>query len=395
MRVLGGLLTSSSAAIVLQLQLLSLLSCCIQEVQASLFKSTITSPFKSNPRTFNVNSVNVNANPLLIPRGGSSLKTASPSATADLQKYRMQQSHLLQLKSTFLSEALASRGISIGPTLMDVSTPEGSKPPQETDWDCSLSTPQNPKSCLYSFDAEPYTKVICPTGTQQYISLKALNRLRRTDPSKVEPMWHSQYAILKSWFGSDSDSSQFSLLQFVGYKGFLVTNILLDLGRGAFLKGLLAFGCLIALLTVMPLVEIVGSRILVCSPLWMKWMSWGRFVHAALPLKILLGQMAWKFVAGSFGKLEGFVRDYIVELECQILEDCIPITTVGDDDSGEGEGDIDSCGIDDDDDLFMAQGESDNGADEEEYLDASSLQYDESEHESEEVYDSSESEEDY
>jgi len=158
------------------------------------------------------------------------------------------------------------------------------------------------------------------------------------------------------------------------------------------------FDCV--LLTVMPLVEIVGSRILV----WMKWMSWGRFVHAALPLKILIGQMAWKFVAGSFGKLEGFVRDYsIVDLECQILETCIPITNVvvgdddddadyadddddEDDDSGDGDGD--SCGIENANDLFMAQ---------DEHHDASSLQYDEyeSEHESEEVYDSSESEEDY
>jgi hypothetical protein len=61
----------------------------------------------------------------------------------------------------------------------------------------------------------------------------------------------------------------------------------------------------------------------------MKWMSWGRFVHAALPLKILIGQMAWKFLAGSFGKLETFVRDYIVELECMILEESIPVT-IGD-----------------------------------------------------------------
>mmetsp|Transcript_5354 Transcript_5354/g.5873 ORF Transcript_5354/g.5873 Transcript_5354/m.5873 type:complete len:142 (+) Transcript_5354:724-1149(+) len=130
------------------------------------------------------------------------------------------------------------RGINVGPTMVDVATPEGSKPPQKTDWDCCLSTSEDPKTCLYSFDAEPNTKVICPVGTTQYISLTALNRLRRTDPSKVEPMWHSQYAILKSWF---SDESDFSLMQFVGFKGFVISSLLLDLGKGMFLKGLLAF----------------------------------------------------------------------------------------------------------------------------------------------------------
>jgi hypothetical protein len=241
---------------------------------------------------------------------------------------------------------LASRGISIGPTLTDVATPEGSKPPQETDWDCCLSTIDNPKSCLYSFDAEPNTKVVCPINSNQYISLKALNRLRRTDPTKVEPMWHSQYAILNSWF----QNSQYSLMQFIGWKGFFVSNILLDLGNGMALKTLLFLGCLGVLGMTMPVIEIIIGRFLTCSPLWMKWMSWGRFVHAALPLKILIGQMAWKFLAGSFGKLETFVRDYIVELECMILEESIPVTI----------GDIRSDDVvSDDDDDDVSNGEID------------------------------------
>jgi hypothetical protein len=62
-----------------------------------------------------------------------------------LMKYKLQQQHLLQLRSTFLSEALAQRGIQVGPTMMDVSTPEGNKPPQEADWDCCMSTVEEPK----------------------------------------------------------------------------------------------------------------------------------------------------------------------------------------------------------------------------------------------------------
>lgn len=251
----------------------------------------------------------------------------------ELKRYKLQQQHLMQLRSTFLSEALALRGIHVGPTMVDVVTPEGAKPPQACDWDCCMSTYEDPKTCLYSFDAEPNTKVVCPIGTNQYISLSALNRLRRTDPSKVEPMWHSQYSILKSWF---SDESEFSLMQFVGFKGFVISTLLLDLGNGMALRGLLILGVINVVMALMPVIEIVIGRLLVSSFLWMKWLSWSRFAHAALPLKLLLGQMAWKLVATSFGKLEGTVRDYIVDLECSILEENIPVTV------GEEQGDDDT-----------------------------------------------------
>jgi hypothetical protein len=61
-----------------------------------------------------------------------------------LQKYRLEQQMLMQLRSTFLSEALAKRGLPMT-TLLDVSTPEGSKPPEIVDWDCAMSTPEEPK----------------------------------------------------------------------------------------------------------------------------------------------------------------------------------------------------------------------------------------------------------
>ena len=116
----------------------------------------------------------------LLPRGGSSTTTASPPQV-HLQKdnddeeeeeeeeidieqqqkeqrlkeqkeykaYQLQQQHLLQLRSTFLSEALAMRGIKVGPTMMDVATPEGAAPPQPCDWDCCMSTYEDPKVGLF------------------------------------------------------------------------------------------------------------------------------------------------------------------------------------------------------------------------------------------------------
>mmetsp|Transcript_34090 Transcript_34090/g.64891 ORF Transcript_34090/g.64891 Transcript_34090/m.64891 type:complete len:371 (+) Transcript_34090:108-1220(+) len=239
-----------------------------------------------------------------------------------LVKYRTEQQMLYQLRSTYLTEMLASRGVPL-PTIMSVSTADGEKPPEKVDWDCALSTDDDPKSCLYSFDAEPDTKVVAPLGTDQWISLSALNRLRRTDPTKVEPMWHSRYSILQSWF---SDESEFSMLQHVGAKGFFVSSVLLDGGNGMVLRSLLVLSVLSALVLLMPLLEFIVGRIIVSAPFWAQWATWGRIARAGFPLKLLIGQMAWKAVASCFSKFENEVREYIVDLECEILESSVPVT---------------------------------------------------------------------
>mmetsp|Transcript_10826 Transcript_10826/g.15949 ORF Transcript_10826/g.15949 Transcript_10826/m.15949 type:complete len:351 (-) Transcript_10826:1281-2333(-) len=236
-----------------------------------------------------------------------------------LLKYRMDQQELLQMRSTFLSEELAKRGLPMT-TLLQVSTPEGEKTPEIVDWDCAMSTVEEPKTCLYSFDAEPNTKVIAPIDSNQWISLSALNRLRRTDPTKVEPMWHSQYSISKAWFG---DSSEYCILQHCDAKGIFL-SFLLD--QGVVLKALLAFTFLFGAIIFLPLIEFTLSRFLVSSAVWSSWHNWARVVHAALPLKLLLGQIGWKGLAKTLGKLEQRVRDTLIELECVNLEERIPLT---------------------------------------------------------------------
>lgn len=61
-----------------------------------------------------------------------------------LQKWTVEQQMLMQLRSTFLSEALAKRGIPMT-TLTDVATSDGDKPPERVDWDCAMSTLEEPK----------------------------------------------------------------------------------------------------------------------------------------------------------------------------------------------------------------------------------------------------------
>ena len=195
----------------------------------------------------------------------------------------------------------------------------------------------------------------------QWISLTALNRLRRTDPSKVEPMWHGKYAIRNAWFGT----SEYSLLQYVGLQGWAVTTLL---DSRLFLRCALATAIALAFIVFMPQIEYIVSRIVVSAPFWATYKTWGRFANAALPFKLLMVQMLWKFLAGRFDALEGLIRSYFVELECKILEETIPVTI--------GEGVM--VDIDDNDDLNTIVA---NILDEEKFSES------ESSDESEEYYD--------
>eukprot|EP00537_Pseudo-nitzschia_pungens_P001053 CAMPEP_0172364662 /NCGR_PEP_ID=MMETSP1060-20121228/7732_1 /TAXON_ID=37318 /ORGANISM="Pseudo-nitzschia pungens, Strain cf. cingulata" /LENGTH=403 /DNA_ID=CAMNT_0013087715 /DNA_START=208 /DNA_END=1419 /DNA_ORIENTATION=+ len=238
-----------------------------------------------------------------------------------LQAYRMKQQVLLQLRATYLSETLAKRGLPL-PTIQDVATPEGTTPPQKVDWDCALSTETDPGHCLISYEPEPGSKLVVPmelAHTDKWITLAALNRLRRNDPSKVEPMWNDKYAVLSSWF---SPNSRYSLLQHTGPKGVLLST-LLDGNRLPMVVGILA---MFVTIQILPIIEALVNRLLVSGFLWERWPSWHRYVHVGLPFKLLIVQVAFGQVAKAFSALVVLIKDKLVDLECQILEETIPLT---------------------------------------------------------------------
>ena len=272
----------------------------------------------------------IQASPLLELRGGS-----TRAAKDDVHAYRLQQQLYLQSRSLQLRQALIQRGLSaLQHQVSDETTA------QISDWDCAVATREHPKSCLYSFDAEPGSKVVAPIDTNQWITLSALNRLRRTDPTKVEPLWHSQYAILKTWFHPDSPFSLYTHLNPIGTLLAFLLDAPILLAAAMLLTAATGF------LVTLPVWEKFLQMFLTHPLLWLQWPQWGRFVHAALPVKLLLGQMAWKVLAMFFGNLYGRVRDALIEWECQIWEDCIPLTILedteesmdGDEEDEEGEG---------------------------------------------------------
>jgi len=285
-----------------------------------------------------------------------------------LGKYRMEQQELLQIRSIILSEALAERGLPMK-TRTEVSTVVGKEEPEVIDWDCAMSTTKEPKTCLISFDAEPHTKVIAPIDTDMWISLAVLNRLRRKDPTKIEPMWYSKYAILKSWF--NDESSNYCILQHCGVEGIVLAILLNNPQKSVVLKSLLGIALSGMILLVLPLLNFIVNRFAVSSLVWMNWMKWARFVHAPFPLKLYLAQLAWKGLAKVFNNIEKRVRDFLIELECTILEERMPLT-VGpgsqqintnseeDDEEEEAEYSIDSDEDSDSDDSSDSDDDSDS-----------------------------------
>ncbi|GAX23779.1 hypothetical protein FisN_12Hh357 [Fistulifera solaris] len=281
-----------------------------------------------------------------LPRGGS-------TATKDnLDAYYLQQQLYLQSRSLQLRQALIQRGI------LEFQHSESSQVAQNVDWDCALATAENPKSCLFSFDAEEGCKVIAPIDTQQWITLSALNRLRRNDPTKVEPLWHSQYNILQTWF--HPNKSPYSLYTHLSPVGTFL-SCLLD--APLLLGATIILACTFLFLATFPFWEWLIKRILTSHIMWINYHQWARFTRAALPLKLLLGQMAWKGLANVFGQIYGKIRTYLVEIECQQLEQAIPLTIVegtsggadadeeDDDDEFDGnDSDEDDAASDDDED---------------------------------------------
>ena len=131
-----------------------LLTNVYQIASSTTIQSKSPHTFLNPSRITNVASTNnipvtTNSNTIVSIRGGSTTSSDASKALSANLKWRIQQQQLLQLRSTFLSEALAARGIPLT-TMMEVSTLDSDKPPDEIDWDCVLSTESDPKVNIFA-----------------------------------------------------------------------------------------------------------------------------------------------------------------------------------------------------------------------------------------------------
>ena len=200
--------------------------------------------------------------------------------------------------------------------------------------------------------------MIAPAGKDLWIAVSTLNQLRRQDPTKVEPLWNDQYAVLLSWFG---ENSPYSLLQHTGTMGYVLSALL---GNSGVLRSLMVLSMAGAALLLLPLLEYIANRALVSSYLWLKWATWARITRSPLPLQLFLAQILWKQAGKVLGRVEKRVRDFLVLLECELLDNTIPLT-VGPGSERVTEGyDASDRANDDDDDDEMLDDDSDDDDDE-------------------------------
>jgi hypothetical protein len=85
---------------------------------------------------------------------------------------------------------------------------------------------------------------------------------------------------------------------------------------------------LVLLLTI-PIWEYIMFRIVSSNSfVWNAWPHWSRFVHAALPLQLLMVQMSYRFIQSAFLALYHMIRNQLIEYECYLYEQCVPLTLI-------------------------------------------------------------------
>jgi hypothetical protein len=271
---------------------------------------------------------------ILTMRGGGSggsIKAQKNDSSHDTvaakeRAYRLQQQLYLQTRSLLLREALIHRGF----VELHHYDQTGVTRPKEVDWDCMVSTAEHPKQCIYTFATEVGTKVLCPVDVdvKKYITVASLNQLRRADPTKVNPLWNNQYNVLDGWFG---ETSKYSVYRHLPPAFALGVSGLLD--RPWLLQTVFGLTVVFGMIFTLPAWRILGPQLLQMPLLWQTWSHWYRFVHAALPLKLIMFQYALYYGGEAAKSIYSQIRDYLVEWECRMLEDCLPLTVIeGDDD---------------------------------------------------------------
>jgi hypothetical protein len=302
--------------------------------------------------------------------------------------YAIQQQLFLQTRSVQLRQALVQRGLyelsHIGTTTATASAPtttrqhgtttSSSTSKQIVDWECALSTKEYPKSCLYSLDAEYGQKVIAPmlpedeedevdadadadahgidSETEQdstttvlqkkkkkkrqqqheWITISSLNRLYRTDPNKVESLWYDRYTILNTWFSRNNHRQPHPYNLYTHVQTLYGTLITTTLNVQPFYivsLSLLVIGTIVTCIMTLPFLESTMTVLVTSSLLWNSWSTWSRFTtHAALPLQLLIVQILWSFTQQFLNGITQQLRTILVEEECRLLQECIPLTII-------------------------------------------------------------------
>lgn len=230
-----------------------------------------------------------------------------------LEQVRRRQERVL-----VLSRALAERGLPFGDGRL-AARASGIRIVEAPDWVCAVSSPGKPRSCLIWGDAEDGCAVVRPrkAGAQQWVTLSALNGLRRTEPAKASALWYDKYALDLRRFNAEAGPVAALL------------GAALD-SRRAVRSATWALLAVAAAVLRKPAAFLAVQ--VATSPLaWKHYSLWSPVVHAPLPLKLLLGRQLWVYGVDGFRLAERAIRNAVVILESRALEAGVSADFDGDD----------------------------------------------------------------
>jgi len=152
---------------------------------------------------------------------------------------------------------------------------------------------------------------VAPKATNKWVTLWELNKMRRNEPEKINSLWYDQFLLNCYTFNLQA-----------GPPGVLL-SLLLD--KKWAVRAVLCTLMAVATAVLGKQVHFVVVRLLTSTFFWKQHLNWSRIVYAPLPAKLYFLSIIWRAVVVKYFLLfEEVVRQYLIEMECELLEYSCP-----------------------------------------------------------------------
>lgn len=224
------------------------------------------------------------------------------------REWVIRQSHALQLKLAYLSDALRADGLPMAH--FDCKEPVSKREPVPVVWDVSVKRDGDGKRCLLYGDTEEGAVMVAPRGSNKWVALHELNRVRRDGKDgarQVADLWYGQYVMQYD-----------QLMGVLPLKG-VAAAVLLNHAHGV--KALMAVAMVSIVLALRGPLEGLLLRTMASGFVWKRYHVWSQFLYWPLPMKLvvyrMLAVLAWKKLTDC----EKAIRTALVDVECDMLEE--------------------------------------------------------------------------
>uniref|UniRef100_A0A7S1XQ97 Uncharacterized protein n=2 Tax=Phaeomonas parva TaxID=124430 RepID=A0A7S1XQ97_9STRA len=247
-------------------------------------------------------------------RGGETARDLAVEAVAAAENAAVERAWVfgqikaLQLKLAYLSDALQRDGVNA--TCFDCREPVTRKEPEPVVWQESLKKDGDGKRCLLYGDTEDGAVMVAPKGSDKWVTLHELNRVRRDGADgarQVSDLWYGQYAMRYE-----------QLMGRMPLKG-VAAAMVLNHPHGV--KFLLAGAAGVGLTAFYKPIEAITLRILTSGFVWKRYHIWSQFLYWPLPMKLIVYRQIAVYLWKVLTNVEKQIHTALVDAECDLLEE--------------------------------------------------------------------------